>query len=221
MGFDAFPRLGPFKLGDHGGMKQAIGILMRLQEPGRTEGSRVKYSTTRKAQGAYTRLHAASPEFIGDTTFSSGKQRLTATCNPTQQPWFAAFMQGLYSRMGKVTEHERALTIKVMLELEEMWEEMWDRKKARISWSEMDSISFLVNSFCGGMRGFKTEMADLKSMVEMIRLQERKGNQRLHYLSLVGRFKLQTGIGCHLIPVANESDSGLQPGKWTRRHLKF
>ena len=67
---DLLDELGPWELGDHMGMKQAMGILMRSKEPGRDGGGTVKFSTTRKARGVHTRVAHASPASKRDQTFA-------------------------------------------------------------------------------------------------------------------------------------------------------
>ena len=68
-GLDMFPPLGPRPLGDDNGMKQAIGLILRSKEPGK-DAPTAKYSTTRKARGAFTNFWNASPASGGDITMS-------------------------------------------------------------------------------------------------------------------------------------------------------
>jgi hypothetical protein len=64
LGFDAMPALGPFPLYHHGGMLQAIMLLMRSTEKGKKRAT-VQYGTARKIRATLTRLWECSPEWIG------------------------------------------------------------------------------------------------------------------------------------------------------------
>ena len=59
-----FPRLGPFPVGHHLGMLQAIMLEIRSLEPGR-KGKKVTWGTTRHQRATYTVLWEASPDSGG------------------------------------------------------------------------------------------------------------------------------------------------------------
>ena len=47
------------------------------------------------------------------------------------------------------------------------------------------------------------------------------GTRQHTVIPLVGRFKNEVGEQCHLIPLAATTASGLQPGRWMDRMLRF
>eukprot|EP00956_Cyclotella_meneghiniana_P033971 scaffold100699_cov23-Cyclotella_meneghiniana.AAC.1 len=75
LGFTPMPPLGPFRLGDHNGMLQAILLEMRTMEPGRKDGERVQWGTARGTRTTTTVLWENSPASGSDIVFSSGSVR--------------------------------------------------------------------------------------------------------------------------------------------------
>mmetsp|Transcript_28257 Transcript_28257/g.83228 ORF Transcript_28257/g.83228 Transcript_28257/m.83228 type:complete len:115 (-) Transcript_28257:1126-1470(-) len=102
------PSTGPWRVGEDRGMKEAIDFLRRSMEPGRRGGT-VKYSTTRKLNGALTNLWRISPEEKRDVVIASDKKNMVATTSPVQGCWYGSFKEGVLSRMGKETEQDRPL----------------------------------------------------------------------------------------------------------------
>ena len=77
------PRLGPFPVGHHLGMLQAIMVIMRSMEPGRGKTGKVKYGTSREKRSMYTVLWNVSPESGAYIALlaSTKKGRYITTCN--------------------------------------------------------------------------------------------------------------------------------------------
>ena len=105
LGIDPFPEMGPFPLGDHLGMKEAMMIIMRSMEPG-AKNATVQFGTARKPRATLTVLWESSPGSAGDIVMSSGgvKGRLIATRAPSEGRWFQQFMHGVRVRMGDVVD---------------------------------------------------------------------------------------------------------------------
>ena len=107
LGFSAMPPLGPFRLGDHNGMQQAILLEMRLNEPGRKQPT-VKWNTARKMRATSTVLWEVSPMRVSDISFSSRaiQEWYVATLNPIEGRWFQHFSLRASVRMGDVVEQD-------------------------------------------------------------------------------------------------------------------
>jgi hypothetical protein len=104
LGFDPMPPLGPLPLYHHGGMVQALMVLMTSTEKGR-KGASVQYNTARKANRAtLTVLWESSPASGSDIVLSSGsrKGRYIATLCPSKSRWYERFALGLCARMSDV-----------------------------------------------------------------------------------------------------------------------
>ena len=98
------PRLGPWELGRHLGMLQAIMLLFRSREPGRAKGSTVKFGTARKVRATYTVIWDASVVGGGDVSLSASSHlgRYVASLNPSEGRWYQRFSAGVCARMGDI-----------------------------------------------------------------------------------------------------------------------
>jgi len=107
LGFSAMPPLGPFKLGDHNCMQQAILLEMQLNEPGRIQAT-IKWGSAQKMRATSTVLWEVSPMSGSDISFSSRaiQGRNIATLNPSKGQWFQHFSLGASVRMGDVVEQD-------------------------------------------------------------------------------------------------------------------
>lgn len=156
-GFDPMPPLGPLPLYHHGGMVQALMVLMRSTEKGR-KGASVQYNTTRKANRAtLTALWESSPASGSDIVLSSGsrKGRYIATLCPSESRWYERFALGICARMGDVVSQDRAYTSQVLHKLLESYEQQWQTHRYNIPLGTMCLCMFLLVSCLGGMRGFE------------------------------------------------------------------
>ena len=116
-----FPRLGPFPKYYHGGMLQAMMVVMRAMDPG---GKRtLKWGSARKNKSTFFVIWQASPESGGDITLENSKGYCyTATCAPGSGSWYKKFSSGCCARMGDIVRQDRAFTIGVLHKLLEMYE---------------------------------------------------------------------------------------------------
>jgi hypothetical protein len=112
LGFTPMPPLGPFRLGQHNGMMQAIMLEMRAMEPGK-KNSTVQFGTTRKLRGTSTVLWEALPASGADIILSAGnlKGRYIATLCPSEGRWYDHFSTGISTRMGDIVHQDRAYTL--------------------------------------------------------------------------------------------------------------
>eukprot|EP00804_Cyclotella_cryptica_P022727 CCRYP_012512-RA/>CCRYP_012512-RA protein AED:0.45 eAED:0.45 QI:0/0/0/1/0/0/2/0/209 len=127
MGFDPFPPLGPYPLGEHLGMMQATLMEMRGLDKGQ-KGGTVQFGTARGVRSTCTVLWESSPAGGGDMVLSAGnvKGRYVLSRNPTESRWFELFTRGMSVRKGDVVEQDRAYSIEVLHELIRMYEDEWE-----------------------------------------------------------------------------------------------
>ena len=216
-----FPRLGPWPIGHHLGMLQAVMVLRRSMEPGRGRDT-VQYGTARKARSAHTVIWDNSPEAGADITLSSSsaKGRYVATCNPSEGRWYQYFATGCCARMGDIVKQDKAYTIEVLHKLLSMYEMEYQDLGSDMSMNSMCSVMFLLLTCLGGMRGYEAVWTDLVTLRHDIELCERADDYTAIAWPIVGRFKAHDGIaGCYMIPIAGETDSGIQFFLWTQRFV--
>lgn len=221
MGFAPLPALGPFPLGQHGGMLEALLLLMRSTEKGK-KGATVQHSTARKVRATLTRIWEASPESKADIVLSSAslKGRYIATHAPSESRWYEHFNSGVRARMGDIVSQDRAYTIEVLHKLLESYQKEWDAKQYDMSFHSQSACMFLLVSCLGGMRGFEVMWTDLAALrYDLNHCKESEDFTGVAW-PIVGRFKAHDGrLGCYMIPIAGKTKSGIKFYKWTERFV--
>jgi hypothetical protein len=219
---DPMPPLGPYPLGHHLGMLQAIFLLMRSNDPGTGPSGRVKHGTARKVRSLFTILWEASPLSGSDIVLSSGgtKQNYVATCNPAEGNWYSKFSQGCSVRIGDVTKQDRAFTIQILLKLLSMYEAEFNDLGYDMPLESMYSCMFLLLTCLGGMRGYEAVWTDLAALRYDLEFCEHAEDYSGISWPIVGRFKAHGGVaGCYMIPIAGTTNSGIQFFRWTQRFV--
>ena len=218
---DTMPSLGPFPLYHHGGMLQALMVLMRSTEKGRKKAT-VQYGTARKIRATLTKLWDTSPESGSDLVMSaaSRKGRFIATRSPSESRWFENFTLGVCARMGDIVTQDRAYTLEILHELLKSYETEWQNPETEMPLKTLCSCMFLLVSSLGGMRGFEVMWTDLAALRYDLDYCEDSGDMSAVSWPIVGRFKSHNGIlGCYMIPIAGVTNSGIRFFRWTQRFV--
>ena len=215
------PRLGPFPLGKHLGMKEAIMLVMRSREPGRGGGT-IAYATARRLRGTYTTLWEASPDGFSDLVLTSGsvKGRFVLTHAPSEGRWYQRFAQGVSARMGDIVRQDRAYTIEIVLAVVAAFEREWQLLGYSMPLSSINACMFFLVSCLGGMRGFEVVWTDLGALRYDLAYCESHEDLSAVSWPIIGRFKAEHGThGCYMIPIAGETNHGINFFQWTLRFV--
>ena len=221
MGFDPFPPLGPYPLGEHLGMMQATMMEMRGLDKGR-KGGNVQFGSARGIRSTGTVLWESSPAGGGDLVLSSSsvKGRYVLSRNPTESRWFELFARGMAVRKGDIVEQDRAYTPEVLHKLISMYDDEWEEAGGNPSLEKMNSAMFLIASCTGGFRGYETVWTDLSALRYDMENCESLGDESVVTWPVVGRFKGKDGLPMnYLIPIAGKTRSGIEVFKWTKRFV--
>ena len=231
---------GPFEIGDFVGMSLAIDILQEsLHAVGRNEPT-VQAETLRQLRATYTKNWDSSPRGVMEVaSFGRGAGRVRPTACPSQSEWFADFWRGLEARMGHKSKANHAITIPAMVQAIK-----FIKDDAYAAESIEDSnyllkvgafLTVITSASLRGYEGFYTELAGLKRFIDVGKegvipprlnkstiLTEEQCMALPHVvLPLLGKFKGEIGIDHHVINLANESMSGLQPRWWLERLIEI
>lgn len=147
-----------------------------------------------------------------------GKDVRTAliTCCPTQSEWFEKFALGCLKRMGQVVKSNMAITMDVALELLRRLE---TAGRQRGGWEHLLLLmvgAAVVIGMRGSLRGHEIFLTDLLG----VRKHLSKGKVATPtapshiFVTLLGRFKGETGERYHLTPLASMTDLGLPIRRW-------
>ena len=221
LGFKPLPKLGPWPLYQHLGMKEAMMVLMRSMEKGRG-GKTVQYGTARQSRKCLTVLWQSSPDAGGDITLSSGsvRGRFVATLCPSEGRWYQRFESGINARMGDIVSQDRAYSLEILLALLEMYEQEWEQYGYGIPMNSMHSVMFLLITCLGGMRGYEAVWTDLAALRYDMEYCKSKNDKSAVAWPIVGRFKARNGVlDCFMIPIAGRTKSGIDFWTWTERFI--
>ena len=150
----SFPR-GPFPVNSFG-MIPAIATLQRSFDPGKNSTT-IQWETMRNLRSCYSNLIHTTPFGAGGSTMTTGKKSSFITNSPTNSQWFQRFMLGTHERMGDVKIQDTAISIDVLLALqqvmEEHWAEAWWGKDLDMLFSLATIAAAVVTGFSAGLRG--------------------------------------------------------------------
>jgi hypothetical protein len=100
-GCAAFDPRGPFPRSYDGGMRAAIGVLMKARKAGYHE-DKIQYSTARRARSIHTNMFKSSALGHTQTLFvRTDKKRSVVSSNPTDSNFFTSFLKGFEARVGQ------------------------------------------------------------------------------------------------------------------------
>jgi hypothetical protein len=223
LGIDMLGELGPFPFRDCLGMRPAMAFLLKSRRGGRHDPEQIKYSSARKVRGAFTNYYHASKEQVEALSFTSGRGHQYASCSITNGLWYSRFQEGVHCRMGDTLKQGLAISIGVMLKLQEYFETDYQMSTGIQRRRIVEAAVFAETSYCISLRGFEVPKMDLGGLREN-RVQPedsvRTGLAPHVGVPLVGRFKAEKGEQCHIIPMAAETHSGLKPLLWINRLIE-
>ena len=220
LGFNNLPPLGPWPLGAHLGMGQAVTLECRAMEKGNRGRVTVTHETSRKARTVHTNLWNVSPWSGLDVSFASRNQRFCASMCPVHKKFFEHFARGFRIRTGVMSRQDRAYSLELIHELLTRFELEWERQQEQgeINLIWLSAVMFLLVSSFGGMRGYEVVWTDLAALLHDVSRCENEEDFTGVGWPLVGRFKMEGGgFGGHVIPIAGTTKSGVEFFKWTQR----
>eukprot|EP00956_Cyclotella_meneghiniana_P024276 scaffold48552_cov53-Cyclotella_meneghiniana.AAC.1 len=223
LGFTPMPPLGPFRLGDHNGMLQAILLEMRTMEPGRKDGERVQWGTARGTRTTTTVLWENSPASGSNIVFSSGSVggRYVATMCPSEGRWYSLFNTGVSVRMGDIVHQDRAYTLEIVHAVIAMFEEQFQKEGYTMPVRDFEAALFFIVACMGGFRGYEVVWTDLGALRYDMEYNEERDDETAVSWPVTGRFKNEKGAWNHyMIPIAGVTGSGVRVFEWTQRIIK-
>ena len=214
--------LGPYPLEDVMGYGVAAQFLVASLADGAKGRDYCQFETIRKYQSAFSNAFNASAQGIAEPTTSGNKKlHVKITRCPMESEWFGRFSKGCRSRMGQDSRPDKAISIPVFHEL---MNELEVAAKAAATPEEFALYisvgTYSVISFCGSLRGNEGFMTDLGGL-RLHRSKGRVGRDDPHVaVTLLGRFKGETGERLHLIPLPNVTRSGIRCRFWIEGLLR-
>lgn len=221
LGFNrVMPEFGPYPLEDTFGMRVACCLTLKGNDGGKN-ASTLQFGSTRKYRTAFSNFYHSSVSHLKMVMLGKENRKVYLTDCPTDGRWFDRFMQGMGNRLGQQLVQDLAMSVEVLLEVQELLEEDWqlaesDEERVRIA--EM-GFFFVVN-FCTGLRGEETFLVHAGMTKTVHELSKSRKKTPHSCLTLVGQRKSLQGERAFVIPVATETASGLKPGLWIDRLME-
>ncbi len=146
---------------------------------------------------------------------------MSITDCPVYSIWYERFMEGMHQRMGDIVHSDLAISIEVLLKMLELLEKRWSNAATLEDRIRITNLAaFLVCGYTGGLRGEETMLLSLHGLSLHLEEGLQNGKQPHVPITLLGRFKGETGNRYHIIPVAACTKSGIDAGIWMRRFVK-
>lgn len=224
-GYDPFDPWSPMPSNYNPGTRAAIAMIRDSEKSGRHEKTK-KWSAVRKTRTVFSHIYSASGVGVGETSVAhTDRSRIVTSRDPTRSEWFSRFSTGLAARLGKRIKQDAAISIQVMVKLQEYMESDWQNLAAGHDRTHLEQFgTFVLFAFCGSMRGYEVP----KTVLTYIRRhivtpdQAKSGPHRAHIgIPLAGRFKLRSNQEQKmLLLIAAETASGLSPVTWIQRLIQ-
>jgi hypothetical protein len=216
------PSLGPYPLSDDLGYCVAFSMLIHSRKPGKHTKLYTQFATIRKQRSAYSNLYSASKNSVDEGVVVAVGAQTSAriTQCATNSLWFSRWSSGCETRMGFVIKQNKAISITVMKKLIENFNEEI-RDAAAGSWNQRKlcmGLVYSIISFTASLRGSEGLKLDIQTLIKHWERGNHKvsrgaGKSRVvpHVIvPLKGRFKGEKGERCHLLPLSNETSSGIK-----------
>eukprot|EP00956_Cyclotella_meneghiniana_P037677 scaffold142780_cov38-Cyclotella_meneghiniana.AAC.1 len=218
-GDEMVPLLGWGQLEDRVGMAPAILSLVASLRPG-LYAEHLQVASVRKTRSWYSNAYRAGAGYQRDTIYSRGSNFVVATTSPTDGPWFTNFMKGLKLRQGEVVMQDHPFTSPIVLALDKVCELYWTRVLSIQDKTDVeDFMVYVLMEFCGDLRGEEVTLLSLKGVLAFWH-STTVADVPFVMLTLHGRFKGETGLRWHCIPIPINTKSKLPVLKWFTRALR-
>ncbi len=206
---------GPWPINDSQGFQVALEMIKQSQFPGKNNESYQQFDSIRKLRGAglneYESGRFAMDDFV---MVGDGGKILRTNMAPTQSRLFCKFVRGCEKRMGRYVIQNKALDIKILqrifmnYEFELLSKRTSDKRKRMVTMM----MAYLMISFVGALRGSEGLMLEATSLCRYINKGNEKGQEEEPHvlIPLMGRFKNELGERNVMLPMVNETASGLQ-----------
>ena len=234
LGFDSevmVPSMGPFPVRDDCGMRVAAVSTERSLDKGVNERT-IQHGTVRKFRSAFSNMWHASVEGGLDAIAVRDTSKLIQTSCPTFGDWYERFGVGLHKRMGDSVRQDRAISVLQMRALMNEFEKDWlslaeqgnsDEEREKVLFGAL----FAVVAYVVALRGEEVPLMDLAGTRNHFSSAvktgvDEDGRDMAHVvIALLGRFKGEKGERYHYMVSVLKTKSGLMPGKWIGRMLKW
>jgi hypothetical protein len=123
--------------------------------------------------------------------------------------------------MGQIRKQNEAFTPGIIRALDVISEEEWETSQHEEEKEEIETLmAMVILTFCAALRGEEVGLVSITGLLTF--WEETTKAERLPHIlvTLHGKFKGESGVRWHCIPIALKTRSGLPVGKWLARLVK-
>ena len=216
------PKMGPLPLLDDQGMNLAVCVLLRSLDPGKNE-STIQFSTAQKLKSSFANMWRASISGSDGAVMVRDMAKLFHSSCPSHSEWFERFCKGMHERMGDKVMQDLGVSIELMHKLMDRFDTKWNnaREDRQRQKAVLFPAVFSIVAFCCALRG--EEVPLMRLYETQAHLEEAVNHPtRPHVIVvLMGRMKNEISENNHIMPIVYTTRSGLEPGKWIERMVKW
>ena len=215
---EGLPTMMPFPIKDIVGMGPAIILLEQSLRQGKY-AKHLQYDSMRQSRTAFANFRASTGHVLNQSVMASDNRKLYITDCPTRSNWFERFMKGARLRMGMIRRKNMGLTSEMTHLLLDLMNEDWMKSRDTRSKKKIAEVAvYLLCTVCGGLRGEEVFLISLRGLITFWKRTQVKSTPHI-MLTLLGRFKGETGERWHLMPIADETRTKMPVRKWFTRLL--
>ena len=210
-------RRGPFDQSDDFGMIPAVVSLQRSLDRGKNSKT-IQWDTMRGMRSAYSNFIHTTPQGVKGAVLSDGKRSTHITESASNSIWFKRFMQGSHERMGDVKLQDAAMSVDLVIALQELLKkELTLAKDNRDKHAQFKITTLgaaLALGFSSALRGEELGHIRLHDTIVFTTQGLRHPTKRHVLLALEGRFKGMIARQKHKIPLCPTTASGIENEDW-------
>ena len=212
------PHLGNAELTDRVGMSAALATLVTSLRAGRNSAN-IQVDTMRKTRTWISNAHDAGQEYSCESVVGLDRAKQYVTSCHTFGKWYGRFMRGARLRMGMVRKQNEALTSLLALAVCEVAESRWQLSSDEETRENLeDTVCFMLVAMGAGLRGEEVPLLSMEGLLAFWE-ESQSAADRFVMLTLKGRFKGEVDERWHLVPLSDNSRSGLPFRQWIGRAL--
>ena len=230
---------GPMPLDDEVGMGVAVDMLTKSIFARGQIRDTIQFDTMRTVRSTATKVYESSPRGVAEgSSFTKGTSRVRPTSCPSQSEFFSDFLRGAEYRMGYETAANHGVNMKALVAVLDFIKadiEACDNSLERNQLIKVGAFICLVTA-CSlrGYEGFYLDLAGVRRHIDKGRtgvipanlssksiITDEEAALLPHVaVCLLGKFKGELGVDHHIINVANETMSGLEPRMWMEQLIE-
>ena len=203
-------------------MGPAIAMLHASTHAGK-HCEKVQHASARRTRTVFNHVWNASSNYVGTAKPGVAQSKGEfASGSPTDEDWWFRFNKGMRLRMGETRVQDEPLTSGMVVGLGRMCDAEYRRpgitKEEREALEEL--MCYVLLGFGAGLRGEEVPLVSLEGLVHFWHETEEEDDPYI-MVTLRGRFKGETGLRWHCLPISDRTASGIRHRKWVGKLVRW